>query len=296
MARKLSLFMLAAAIPVAMALAASPADAQVRGGAVVRPAPRVIVHGYIGGYWGPYWGDPLWGGPYWWGYPYYGYWGATYYDNSAEVRIQVKPKDAQVYVDGYYAGIVDDYDGFFQRLHVRPGNHELSIYLPGYRTVTERVHLGTRQDLDIKFNMVPLGPGESSGPPPQPPEPPAAQPGYGNVRELPNAAVRPGRPPMPPRQPARQAEPVPPQPPEGMAEQGQGYGSLVIRVQPAGAEVIIDGERWQGPEGSERLVVQVPEGSHQIEVRKDGYAPFSTTVTVRSGETAPINVSLPPRG
>ena len=79
-------------------------------------------------------------------------------------------------------------------------------------------------------------------------------------------------------------------------EIGQGFGALVIRVQPSGAEILVDGERWQGPEGSERLVIQVAEGSHRVEVRKEGFVPFSTTVQVRRGETAPLNVSLPPRG
>src|SRR3954463_15414026 len=41
------------------------------------------------------------------------------------LRLIVKPNDAKVYVDGYYAGIVDDFDGVFQRLHVPAGQHEV---------------------------------------------------------------------------------------------------------------------------------------------------------------------------
>ena len=95
--------------------------------------------------------------------------------------------------------------------------------------------------------------------------------------------------------PRRQA---PPRAPSGGAigVEAQGFGSLVIRVQPAGSEVLIDGDRWQGPEGSERLVIQVPAGSHRIEVRKEGSVPFTTTIQVRSGETVPLNVSLPVKG
>ena len=33
-----------------------------------------------------------------------------------DVRLMVRPRDAAVYVDGYYAGVVDDFDGVFQRL------------------------------------------------------------------------------------------------------------------------------------------------------------------------------------
>ena len=32
----------------------------------------------------------------------------------------VDPAEARVYVDGYYAGTVDDFDGLFQRLNVSP--------------------------------------------------------------------------------------------------------------------------------------------------------------------------------
>ena len=67
----------------------------------------------------------------------------------------------------------------------------------------------------------------------------------------------------------------------------------MIRVQPAGAEVLIDGERWEMPADQERLDVAVPDGEHKIEIRKDGYQPFTTTVTVRRGENTPLNVSLP---
>ena len=73
-------------------------------------------------------------------------------------------------------------------------------------------------------------------------------------------------------------------------------GQYIVKSQPPGAEILIDGERWQGPEGEDRLVVQVAQGTHRVEVRKEGFAPFTTEITVRGGETTPLNVSLPPRG
>jgi hypothetical protein len=63
-------------------------------------------------------------------------------------------------------------------------------------------------------------------------------------------------------------------------------------VQPAEAEVLIDGEAWDGPEDAERLVIQLPEGAHHVEVRREGFASYSSTVRVRRGETTPLNVSL----
>ena len=53
----------------------------------------------------------------------------------------MKPSDAEVYVDGYYAGIVDDFDGTFQRLRVEPGEHEIEVYQEGFRTFRQKVYL-----------------------------------------------------------------------------------------------------------------------------------------------------------
>jgi hypothetical protein len=63
-------------------------------------------------------------------------------------------------------------------------------------------------------------------------------------------------------------------------------------VQPANATVLIDGERWEGPQGQERLLVELSEGSHRIQIQRDGFEPFSTEITIRRGDTTPLNVSL----
>ena len=70
--------------------------------------------GFAGAYYGGYY-DPWYGaGP---SYPIGGY---SSSDQGA-IRLKVKPREAQVYVDGYYAGNVDDFDGVFQRLHLGTG-------------------------------------------------------------------------------------------------------------------------------------------------------------------------------
>ena len=72
-----------------------------------------------------------------------------------------------------------------------------------------------------------------------------------------------------------------------------GFGTLNLRVQPGDAVVQIDGERWDNPDGGSRLVVQLAAGPHRLEVRKDGFRPYSTTIQVRPGEPQTINVVLP---
>ncbi len=260
----------------------SSASAQGRRGRVVS---RVVVAGpyayrpfFYGPYYNPYW-DP-WFGP-GWGYPYAGY---RVGPPESSVRVDVKPRDAQVYVDGYYAGIVDEFDGALQRLHVRPGSHEIVIYKAGFRSVRERLYLSPNGSRKLTHDLVPLASGESNDPLPQPTEPP-------QVDELDRDAPPPdqaGPPPFPGRPPfARRA-------PRGAARPSRTdrTGSIAIRVQPDNAEVTIDGEAWTGSSDDDRLIVQLAEGPHQVEVSKAGYRRVVLDIDVRQGETTPVNVSL----
>ena len=93
------------------------------------------------------------------------------YTLESDLRILVKPKDASVYVDGYFAGKVDEFDGTFQRLHVEPGQHEITIYLEGYRSLKERLYLSSRATRKIEGTLERLGAGEALEPPPVPLDP-----------------------------------------------------------------------------------------------------------------------------
>jgi hypothetical protein len=88
----------------------------------------------------------------------------------------------------------------------------------------------------------------------------------------------------------------PDQPRGDRAPESRDFGTLNVRVQPADAVVIIDGERWDSPEGGSRLIVQLAGGSHRIEVRKDGFKTYTSTFQVRPGETQSLNISLTPGG
>ena len=47
-------------------------------------------------------------------------------------RLKIKPKQAQIYVDGYYVGVVDSFDGAFQKLTLDGGGHKLELKADGY--------------------------------------------------------------------------------------------------------------------------------------------------------------------
>jgi hypothetical protein len=271
--------------------AAATSDAQVRGRVHVRTG--VVVVG--GGFYSPYY-DPFFYGDPWYGYQYpypvgpYGY-GYRGYQPEASVRLEVKPKEAEVYVDGYYAGVVDDFNGTFQRLHVAPGEHEIELWLDGYRTVRQKVYLTQDNTFKVKYQMERLASGQAPEPKPQPIAPPqSAQPrmqqpmARGPVRRLPP-------PPPPVDDPNGPDSTRSPDAPRGRPGNAA-YGTLAVKVQPGDAEVSIDGEAWRGPGGQDRLTVEVTEGSHTVEIRKSGYRTYVTQIDVRRGQTTPLNVSL----
>ena len=236
---------------------------------------------YYGGFYGSFgWGFGIgygFGYPYAYGYPYYGfgygygqypypYYGPIVYDYSGSARLQVTPRNTQVYIDGYFVGVVDSFDGNLQRLHVEAGEHELQLYLDGHRTFTQKVLFPRGGTLRITHVMQPLGPGESAVPPPKPDE---------SMRATPSNSVSARRQGPPPR-----------------ASQESEFGSLLLRVRPADADILVDGELWTAPEGEDQFVIELTEGPHRIEVRKDGFQTYATTVRVRRGEAVRLNVSL----
>ena len=107
-----------------------------------------------GGYYPGYY--PGYGYGYYDPYGYYsgfGFYGGGYYDpwyggyptdtqvaysapsDEGSLRLKIKPREAEVYVDGYFVGVVNDFDGMFQRLHLDSGPHRIEVRAPGYETL-----------------------------------------------------------------------------------------------------------------------------------------------------------------
>jgi PEGA domain-containing protein len=221
---------------------------------------------------GGYFYDPFFGPYPWWPrtaypYPYY-----PFYDARAVLRVIATPDNAGVYVDGFYAGIVDDFNNFFQGLPLPPGGHEVVIYLEGYRTISRQVYFSPGSTFKLQAVMERLPAGETS--------------------ELPRQA-----PPLPPPPsdtyiPPRTAAQLPPD--ASMTPTLDALvGTLTLQVQPATAEVRVDGQRWASSDGG-RFVLQLPIGMHHLEITCAGHRQYSTEFEVRDGETLPINVSLTP--
>jgi hypothetical protein len=122
------LLTLAAAV---MTLAPLSTSAAARGFVVVgRP--------YYGGWYSPFWG-PYWGP----GYGYGGYYSA--YPNSGEVKLDTKVKDAQVFIDGAYAGTTHQN----KSMHLRPGSYNIEIRETGRAPYSEKVYVVTGKTLHL---------------------------------------------------------------------------------------------------------------------------------------------------
>jgi hypothetical protein len=111
-------------------------------------------YGYFGlGYF--YYSPWAWG-PY--GYPgYYPAYGPGYgYYDAGRVRLKVQPRDAEVWVDGYYAGTVDDFDGMFQALRLDSGGYRIEVRKPGFETLTFDVRVQPDRTVTFRGTMKPL--------------------------------------------------------------------------------------------------------------------------------------------
>jgi hypothetical protein len=271
MRRVLAFMLLATSMVAVGTFWPSPALAQRRrppaaGHAQPRPPVRRTAVVFVGGYFY----DPFFGPYPWWprrAYPY-AYW--PRYDNRAVVRVIATPKDAAVYVDGFYAGTVHDFNDWWQGLPLPPGGHQILLYLDGYRTIQRRLYLSPGSSYKLHETLERLPAGEMSEPPTQsPPLPPPPEGSY-----------------LPPR-----TEPRVPPPSQAPPESPAGIGTLTLHVQPANAEVRIDGEPWVSSDQG-RFVIQLAEGPHQIEVTSAGYRKYASAIQIWDGEMVPLNVSL----
>jgi hypothetical protein len=206
-------------------------------------------HPYFGFYYGPYYG------PF---YPYSGpyVWPARY--QSGAVRVRVQPRETEVYVNGYYAGTVDDFDGMFQRLYLRAGEYDIALRLAGYLPFAQRVLIRPGATLDVTHTMLRLPAGQTDAPLPSPQTAPESE--------------------------------IEPQP--GSKQPASPYGILALRVTPPGAQVTVDGEAWAAIAGLPEVVIHLPAGWHDLQVRMEGYQPFSTRLELTQGQTTRLGVAL----
>jgi hypothetical protein len=235
------------------------------------PAPAVAGRGHV--FIGGYFYDPFFGPYPWWHRTAYPYRYFPIFDTGAHLHIRVAPESAEeaaVYVDGFYAGVVDDFNGVFQGLPLTPGGHRITLYLAGYRTIRRNVYLSPGSIFHLRETMQPLPINETA----EPPEvaPPVPSPPAGTYR----TPVRPPRAPVPS---------------SAAAASTTGVGVLDLRVEPTDIEVRIDGQPWLSADEG-HFVVQLSVGKHRLELRKTGTFVLGTDVEIGDGTTNTLELRL----
>ncbi len=115
----------------------------------------------VGNLYSPYYGaynDPYYGYGYGNSYGYYGSAGnvAADYVASGWLRLKVRPRHADVFVDGYYVGIVDEFDGAFQRLRLEAGPHQVEVAAEGFAPLTFDVRILPNRKTVFEQQLLPL--------------------------------------------------------------------------------------------------------------------------------------------
>jgi hypothetical protein len=256
-----SLVLAATALVVTPLALPAPAEAHGRHGGVWV---GVGISGFYG--WGPYWG---WPGPYWgWGWgpgPYYhgapgglalGY---AMMSGMGALDLNVKPNQAEAWVDGKYVADARDLDGNPSYLWLKQGSHRIVLYKAGFRSFEEDVdvHVGMIRELKVKLEK-----GDSA-----PPAPAAVD-------------IRPESP---------QPESTEPRAEAAESRPGAG-GDVRLHVKPSDATVYVDDE-YRGT-AQDLLSLRLPAGHHRVELVRPGFRPLEKDLDVEADRTIDLELSM----
>jgi hypothetical protein len=98
--------------------------------------------------------DPFYGDPYEYGGGYGAYSSRVYGGHDqGNLKLKVKPRNAKVYVDGYYVGVIDEFDGAFQKLTLNGGRHKVELRAEGYETAEFDVLITPEQTVTFAGDM-----------------------------------------------------------------------------------------------------------------------------------------------
>jgi hypothetical protein len=98
--------------------------------------------------------DPFYGDPYDYGGGYGQYSSNVYGSHDqGNLKLKVKPRNAKVYVDGYYVGLVDEFDGAMQKLKLNGGRHKVELRADGYETTEFDVLITPEQTVTFAGEM-----------------------------------------------------------------------------------------------------------------------------------------------
>jgi len=240
---------------------------------------------------------------YWGGvgfYPYYGYYGygwwpsvdvyrhRPYYARSQSLGaldLDVRPEKAEVFVNGRYAGLADNFDGFPTYLWLEEGSYEISFYKEGFETLTREIKVTPTAVVGLDDRMTP---GTAVKPEPIAEVASAAKSDWARKEDAWRERAREYR---SRREGTRGGD----QAPNGEVFDTRGEpGRLQLSVAPQDASVYLDG-RLLGSAGELARLhagLIVSPGDHDLEVVRPGYESRSVTFSVEEGKEVEVDVRL----
>jgi len=72
-------------------------------------------------------------------------------DDAAELRLDIQPKRAAVFLDDTYVGHGGDFGGRFHSMLVSPGKHQLKVTLDGYRVYQTEINPAAHEKSRMKI-------------------------------------------------------------------------------------------------------------------------------------------------
>jgi hypothetical protein len=87
-------------------------------------------------------------GPFYRPYPYGAYYGVP---NAGQVKLETKVKDAQVFVDGAYAGT----SGKLKTMWMRPGAYTIEMRAPGHAQFAEKIYVVAGKTVHVEPGFQP---------------------------------------------------------------------------------------------------------------------------------------------
>jgi len=79
---------------------------------------------------------------------------AVYSKVTSQVKLDVTPDRAAVFLDGAYAGSVSDFKGLGKAMLISPGKHTIKIDLAGYRPFITEINLLPGQKFTLKTDLI----------------------------------------------------------------------------------------------------------------------------------------------
>ncbi len=189
----------------------------------------------------------------------YGGGGGSYerYDEVGQgaLDLNIRPKTAEVYVDGAYVGMADQLDGYPIYLWLEEGTYEVAFYKQGYETIFRRYTIYPGVTINVDDHM---RPGEAILPIP----PTGAYPSTG----APSAGIAPGA----------------------------NDGRLAIVATPGDAAVYLDGHfvgtAAEISDLGSGLIIEP--GDHLVEIIRPGYENQRVPISVAAGELIDLQLDL----